>query len=191
MSHKKILLSLSAAALLASAQCVLAEESALMLKVGGFQLSHDAQTIDSAARAFDDSADDVYGLAWEARHNDGAAFGVEFFRFTNEWEGPGTARGDTNARGLMFTMKKYMLPAGNVYPFIGAGVGALHATVGGLDFDPALGLALQLVGGAELRFDSVGLYAELKGLYAEPGNIWGDDINLSGIGLFGGLSILF
>lgn len=191
MSYKNAALSLSAALLLAVIEGAAAEESALMLKVGGFQLSHDAQTIDSAPRAFDDSADDVYGIAWEARHNDGAAFGVEFFRFTNDWVGPGNARGDSHARGLMFTMKKYMLPSGNIYPFIGAGVGALHATVGGLDFDPALGLALQLVGGAEIRFDSVGLYAELKGLYAEPGNVWGDDINLSGIGLSGGLSILF
>lgn len=186
MTHKK---SLIAVALLACSSAAWAEESALMLKFGGFQLSHDAQTIDNAPRAFDDSADDVYGLAWEARHNDGAAFGVEFFRFTNDWSGAGG--GDANARGLMFTMKKYMLPSGNVYPFIGAGVGAVHATVGGLDFDPALGLALQLVGGAEVRFDSVGLFAELKGLYAEPGSIWGDDINLSGIGFSGGLSILF
>lgn len=191
MSHKSTILSLSAAVLFATAQGVAAEESALILKVGGFQVSHDAQTIDGAPRVLDDSADDVYGIAWEARHNDGAAFGVEFFRFTNDWTGPGAAHGDTHARALMFTMKKYMLPTGNVYPFIGAGVGAMHATVGGLDFDPALGLALQLVGGAEVRFDSVGLYAELRGLYAEPGNVWGDDINLSGIGLSAGLSILF
>lgn len=191
MSYKKTVLSLSTAVLLAAAQSVAAEESALMLKVGGFQLSHDAQTVDTAARAFDDSADDVYAIAWESRYNDGAAFGVEFFRFTNDWVGPGAARGDSHARGLMFTMKKYLLPSGNLYPFIGAGIGALHATVGGLDFDPALGLALQLVGGAEVRWDSIGLYAEVKGLYAEPGNVWGDDINLSGVGLFGGLSILF
>lgn len=191
MSQKKTLLSLSTAVLVAAAQGAAAEESALMLKVGGYQLSQESQIIDYATRAFDDSADDVYSIAWEARHNDGAAFGVEFLQFTNDWASADNVSGDAHARGLMFTMKKYMLPIGSVYPFIGAGFGALHATVGGLDFDPALGVALQLVGGAEIRWDSVGLYTEVKGLYAEPGSIWGDDINLSGIGLFGGLSILF
>jgi hypothetical protein len=37
----------------------------------------------------------------------------------------------------------------------------------------------------------VGLYTELKGLYAELGNFGGDDVNVSGVGLFVGLSILF
>jgi hypothetical protein len=189
MRTRSTLVSLSLLAL-AAPGVASAEESALMVKVGRLNVSHETQDIDGANRTLDNSTN-TYALAWEARANDGVAFGAEFMTYRNDWHGPGAQQGDVRTRALLFTMKKYMSPAGNMYPYAGAGVGLAHGVVGGLNFDPALGLALQLDGGVEFRWESVGFYTELKGLYASPGSIWGSSVDTSSVGLFGGISILF
>jgi hypothetical protein len=166
-------------------------ENALIIKTGKFKLSHDTQTLDGLPLSFDDDARNVLGLAWEDRAGDGLAQGVEFARYTNRWHLP-PADGDITARLLMFTLKKYQ-DHSTYYPYLGAGIGLAHANAGGggINFRPSIGLALQVVGGVELRWEGAGLYTELKALYAEPGDFVGDNINTSGVGLYVGLSILF
>lgn len=166
-------------------------ENAIIVKTGKFKLTHDTQTLDDAPRSIDDDARNITGLGWEDRAGDGLAQGVEFVRYTNRWRSPASVEGDITSRLLMFTIKKYQ-DRGLYYPYFGAGIGLAHANVGGggIKLDPAIGLALQIIGGVELRFEGFGLYTELKGLYAESGNFGGDDVNVSGIGLFVGFSIL-
>jgi hypothetical protein len=165
-------------------------ENALILKAGKFKLSHDSQTLDGLPRSFDD-AKNVLGLVWEDRAGDGLAQGVEFARYTNRWHLP-SEDGDITARLLMFTLKRYQ-DHGLYHPYLGAGIGIAHANSsgGGINFSPSIGLALQVVGGVELRWEGVGLYTELKALYAEPGDFVGDNVNVSGLGLAVGVSILF
>jgi len=162
-------------------------DNALIIKTGKFKLSHDTQTLDGLPRSIDDDAKNVLGLAWEERAGDGLAQGFEFARYTNHW-----TDGEITSRLFMFTLKKYQ-DRGLYHPYLGAGIGLVHANMsgGGINFRPSIGLAFQVVGGVEFRWEGVGLYTELKGLYAEPGNFVGDDINVSGLGVFVGLSILF
>ncbi|HLQ24935.1 MAG TPA: hypothetical protein VK138_03545 [Acidiferrobacterales bacterium] len=178
--------------LLLSFGLVAQAENAVIIKTGTFKLSHDTQMLDNLSRSIDDNAKNVYGLAWEDRAGDGLAQGLEFMRYTNRWHAPPAADGDITSRLLMFTLKKYQ-DHGLYHPYLGAGVGLAHADVGGggINFHPSIGLALQVIGGVELRWEGAGLYTELKALYAEPGNFVGDDVNVSGVGLFVGLSILF
>ncbi len=166
-------------------------ENALTVKTGTFKASHNTQILDNASRSIDDDGKNIIGLSWEDRAGDGLAQGVEFVRYDNRWHSPG-ADGDITSRLLMFTVKKYQ-DRGQFHPYLGAGIGLAHANVAGsgINFNPAIGLALQIVGGVEVRFEGVGLYTELKGLYAAPGDLIGDDVNVSGMGLFVGLSILF
>lgn len=165
-------------------------EAALIIKAGNFKITHNQQVLDSQTRTIDDSADSPLSLTWEQRDADGVAQGVEFLRYTTDWSGGGEGR--LAARTLLFTIKRYQ-EYGRTHPYLGAGIGVMHANANGgtIDFDPSLGLALQLSGGVEFRWEGVGAYAEVKGLYAEPGTLGGDDVNLSGIGLFVGFSILF
>lgn len=168
-----------------------AAEDAFIFKGGVFQRTHDEQNIDNANRTLASTSDNTFAIAWEKRMRGDRAMGVEFVRFNTEWRGPGAAAGEIKSRAVMFTVKRYLPQPGNLYPFVGVGIGAAHATISGLNFDPALGLALQVGGGLEWRGELLGLYGEVKGLYANPGNAWGDDINNSGIGAFVGVSLRF
>lgn len=186
---RKLRPALFAVSLLAAANAH-AEEAALMVKVGQIYVSHGSQNLDGATRSIDDSRH-TYALAYEERIDDGVAYGGEWITYANHWSRPGNASGDFKSNALLFTLKKYMLPYGQIYPYVGAGVGVVHTSVDGLNYDPSLGLALQLDGGVEVRWQSVGLYTELKGLYAHPGTLWGNQSDSSGVGLFAGMSILF
>lgn len=186
---RKLPLAVFAASLLGSAT-VHAEEAALMVKLGRISVAHSEQDLDGARRSIDDSRH-TYALAYEQRTNDGVAYGSEWMTYTNRWSGPGSANGEFKSNVLLFTLKKYMPPSGQIYPYAGAGIGMVHASANGLNYDPSLGLALQLDGGVEVRWQSVGLYTEIKGLYAHPGTFWGNQSDSSGIGVFAGLSILF
>lgn len=164
-------------------------EDAFIFKGGVMHLMHDEQTIDNASRGFDRRSDQAYAIAWERRMQRDRALGVELVRANTAWHGPGAAQGTVKSRIVLFTVKRYLPQPGNWYPFVGVGVGGAHATVSGLNFDPAIGLALQVGGGVEWRGELLGLYGEVKGLYAEPGNTFGDDIDNSGIGAFVGVSL--
>lgn len=166
-------------------------EDAFIFKGGAMARTHDEQNIDNANRTLASSSKNTYAIAWEKRREGGRAIGVELIRFNTEWRGPDTATGNIKSRIAMFTVKRYLPQPGSFYPFVGVGIGGAHATVSGLNFDPALGLALQVNGGVEWRGELLGLYGEVKGLYANAGNTWGDDINNSGIGAFLGVSLRF
>lgn len=165
-------------------------ENAFTIKTGNFNLTHDQQDIDGAnGRNIEESADNVYGFAWEHRRFDGTAYGAEFIRFDNDWASPG-ASGTATSHVLLFTAKRYVQTATIVFPYLGMGAGLVHAQVDGLDFDPGLGVALQLAGGVEFRWQAMGIYTEIKGLYAETG-LLGDELNSSGVGAFVGATLRF
>ena len=166
-------------------------EDAFILKGGVVHHTRDEQVIDTANRSLANTSDNTFAIAWEKRLDRDRAMGIELVRFNTDWRGPGTAKGVIKTRAVMFTAKRYLPQPNNLYPFVGVGIGGAHATVSGLDFDPAIGLALQVGGGVEWRGELVGLYGEVKGLYADAGNASGDDINNSGIGAFVGVSLRF
>lgn len=166
-------------------------EDAFIFKTGAMRHTHTDQDIDNARRALDSTSDEAYAIAWEKRMERDRALGVELVRFNTAWRGPAAAQGTIKSRIVMFTAKRYLPQPGNWYPFVGVGIGGAHASISGLDFDPAIGLALQVGGGIEWRSELLGLYGEVKGLYAKPGNTFGDDIDNSGIGAFVGVSLRY
>ncbi len=171
----------------------LADSVAVILKAGSFSVSKDRQTIDGGDIELDDSASGVFGIEGEWRQNNGLAFGIEYVQFENEISAPsvvGSGTMDTSV--LLLNLKKYFRPTATVNPYIGAGFGAV-----GIDFSgdiitgSAGGLALQAIGGVEFRFDKVGFYTELKALYAEAEDDFGEKAKASGSGAFAGVSISF
>lgn len=184
-------IALAAAVGLVSLTAPARAEDAFIFKGGVMRSTHDEQSIDNADRGLASTSDNTYAVAWEKRLSRDHAMGVELVRFNTDWQGPGAAKGEIKSRIVMFTVKRYLPQPGNLYPFVGVGIGGAHATVSGLDFDPAIGLALQVGGGIEWRGELLGLYGEVKGLYANPGNAFGDDINNSGVGAFAGVSLRF
>lgn len=166
-------------------------EDAVILKTGAYRLSHDPQNLVGPTRDLGASANTVLSLAWERRTPEQNAYGLEFTRFDNDWRNPGNESGTIDSRLLMATLKRYQEISTITYPYVGVGAGVINASASGMNFKSALGLALQVDAGIEFRWDLFGIYTEVRGLYAQAGDFWGDRFNASGIGLFAGVSLRF
>jgi opacity protein-like surface antigen len=165
----------------------------LILKGGSFRLSDDSQTLSGGITlSFDEDASSVFGIEGEWRLNDNVALGGEYFTYSNDWVSILGTSGEIDTGVLMFNVKRYFNTAKRIQPYIGAGIG-----FAALDFKGPGGrgtgsdLALQAMGGVAVRWQRIGLYTEVKWLSSEPEDDVGDKIDVSGVGLFAGLSIHF
>jgi len=168
-------------------------EDALVLSVGAMNLTHDHQTVagtDSTLQA-GASGSGTYGIAWERRHYNGIAYGAEYLIYNNAISSANYS-GSVTSRLLMLTLKKYHHPWAQTYPFVGVSAGLVDTSVPGVNGGTGAGPALEVNGGVEFEWaHSIGFYTELRGIYAPSGAIYGTRVNVSGIGLYAGLSLLF
>lgn len=169
-----------------------AASTALILKTGSFTLSKESQSISGISLTFDDSASSVFGVELEWRKDDGTAFGAEVFGFSNDWRSNVATSGDNDTFAWMFNLKKYFAPSNTINPYIGAGIGFASADFSGPG-GSATGsdFAIQAMAGLEVRVEKVGFYTEIKWFNSKPEDDFGDDIDVSGTGVFAGISIFF
>jgi len=168
----------------------------LILKVGSFQLANASQQIvvpglSGSTRNFS-SAGMAYGLEGEWRMQNGFAFGMEVFGYSQDWTTTGFAEsGNMSVTNVFFNAKKYFRPGTTVQPYIGAGIGAASTSFGGDITGSAGGAAIQGMAGIAFRWQNVGLYTEFKYESAKVEDAAGVSVNVSGTGLFAGLSVYF
>lgn len=166
-------------------------ENVVIIEGGTLETAHSTQSFAGTQRNLGSRTDNLYGLSWEQRNFDDVAVGAELLRSSVGWSAPG-ATGSVSTQDVLVTLRKYHEYSPNTRPFVGVGAGLSHATFGGgLGLGSALGPALELEGGAEFHTQGIGLFVELKALYAEPGALYGTRVNLSGIGPLAGLSLTF
>lgn len=170
----------------------MADPVALIIKAGSFKLSDESQSISGISLTFDDKASGVFGGELEWRTKENVAFGAELLLYSNDWRSGVGTTGDNDTLALMVNAKRYFAVSKNVFPFVGAGVG--FASV---DFTGPGGsasgsdLAVQAMAGIEFRADKIGFYTEAKYLTSKPEDDFGAEIDVTGVGLFAGLSITF
>ena len=88
--------------------------------------------------------------------------------------------------------KKYFDIAKHVHPFIGAGVGGSSVRLSGASSSgTAGGLGFQFMAGIKFPFEDVSFVVEYKVIDAEPADLVGSTVDLSGDGFFAGLAINF
>lgn len=169
-----------------------ADSSALILKLGSFTLSDADQRISGIPLTFEDNSSGEFGGEFEFRRNDGAAFGIEILNYTNDWRSGVGTTGDNNTLALMFNAKRYFYATRSVLPYIGGGIGLASTDFTGPG-GSASGddLAFQILAGIEVRGRQAGLYTEVKHFISKPEDEFGDDIDVSGTGVFVGVSIYF
>jgi len=172
---------------------VAAGSIAFIAKAGTFKVSKDRQIIDGGLVIIDDSASGVFGLELEWRQTDGIAFGLEYVQYENDVSTTGSSlRSTMDTVAILGNVKKYFRPTATVNPYIGAGIGAAAIDFNGdLITGSAGGLAAQMMGGVEFQWEKVGLYTELKYLYAEPEDDFNQKAKGSGTGAFAGIRIAF
>ncbi len=183
----RVLIGLFLTILLVSGGLNARADTAIIVKGGTVDLTHQRQSLDNAERTFGDSSNAAFAAAWEMRKRDGIGFGMEYLRYRHSYSPPAT--GEAKAQALLFNVKEYF-GRHLVHPFAGVGIGLGHTSVtGGADVNPELQLALQAAGGVELRVRHLGLYVEVKGVYFDVDR--SDHYDPSGTGVFAGVSFVF
>jgi hypothetical protein len=168
----------------------------LILKLGSFQLANASQQIvvpglSGSTRNFS-SAGMAYGLEGEWRMVNGFAFGMEVFGYSQDWTTTGFAEsGSMAVTNVFFNAKKYFRPGATVQPYLGAGIGAASTNFGGDITGSAGGAAFQGMAGVAFRWQKVGVYTEFKFESAKVEDAAGVAVNVSGTGLFAGVSVYF
>jgi hypothetical protein len=162
----------------------------LIAKVGSFQLASDSQVILGASRSFS-AASTAYGLEGEWRLKNGFAFGMEVFGHTQDYTTAGLSSGDVAVTNVLVNAKKYFRPGAIVQPYLGAGIGAASTSFSGDITGSAGGFAIQGMTGIAFRWQHVGIYTEIKYERAEVEDSAGQAVDVSGTGLFAGMSVQF
>ncbi len=162
----------------------------LIAKLGSFQMASDSQIILGSSRSFS-AANMAYGLEGEWRLENGFAFGMELFGHAQDYTTAGLASGDMAVTNVFFNAKKYFRPGAIVQPYIGAGIGAASASFSGAITGSAGGAAVQGMAGVAFRWQWVGIYTEFKYENAETEDAAGEKVDVSGTGLFAGMSVQF
>ena len=167
--------------------------TALILKTGQFTLSEDSQVVLFDRLEFDDKSSGVFGAELEWRMPDGLSLGGELTFYRNDWASAFFLfdSGQVDTTILMFNVKKYFTASKVIHPYIGAGAGVAVTDFSGTITGNSSGLALQAIGGIEFRWDKVGLYTEFKALSADTEDDLDHQVDVSGTGIFAGLSIYF
>jgi opacity protein-like surface antigen len=169
-------------------------ETSFTLKGGATKLWDNTQTVNGASRDFDDTSTSTFAIAWEHRRRNGAAFGMEYLSYRNDFTPPASPdTGVARTQVLQFVAHKYFDRAPVVHPFFGMGIGTSQTTV---SYDTPSSytkydwsLALQLNGGVEFRIDpNFAFSAEIKGLFFDVDS---NHYNPSSTGLFLGATVLF
>ena len=167
-------------------------DSALIVKAGSFELSDDTQDISGGVSLmFDEDASGVFSIEYEWGI-DKVVVGAELLGYENDWNSSEPSSGDNDTLAIMFNVKRYFEIRKSIQFYIGGGIG-----IASVDFDGPGGsaegddLALQVMAGVTVRANKVGLYTEVKSFSSEPEDDFGDDIDVSGTGLFGGISFHF
>ena len=180
------------AGLLALASTPALAGSALIMKIGKAQLWDNTQFLDGAQRTFDDSSWRTFALAWEHRARHGMGLGVEYITYRHSYTPASSGDGQAKTQIILFSARKYFDASSILHPFVGVGMGLGHTSVtGGASIGPDVNFEVQANTGIELRFDNVGFYVELKGLYNDSSGPSGNRYDPSATGVFGGMSFIF
>lgn len=163
---------------------------ALILGGGILGLSSDTQTIVGVGLEFDDQPV-MYGGALEWRTATGLALGVELFGYRSDYRSQGGMGGEAQTVVVVGTVKKYVRAAPHVYPYLGLGLGSAAVTLSGPIAGSSSGFALQGIGGVEWLWRRLGFYTQVKWLSARTEDDAGQEVDMSGRGIFAGLTLRF
>jgi hypothetical protein len=123
---------------------------------------------------------------------------MEVFGYSQDFTITGFALGgDMAVTNIFFNAKKYFRPDSIVQPYLGAGIGAASTTFSSAVLNgSAGGFAIQGIAGIAFRWQKIGTYTEFKYVHAEVDGTDADTgasvpVDLSGTGLFAGVSVYF
>ena len=160
----------------------------ITLKLGQFKLADKSQVIVSAV-TFNENSTSEYALEYEHKLRNNITFGGELISYKNSFN---SGSDSANATHVFANFKKYFDVAPHFNPFIGVGAGGSSVRLSGSSSSgTAGGFGIQFMGGIKFEFEDISAVVEYKVISAEPADLVGSTVNLSGDGLYAGLAINF
>lgn len=163
---------------------------AVITKSGSYKLSDDTQTFAGKTNFFDDSSDSAFSGEFEWRTAGNISFGGEILVYSHDFTGGGS-NGTADTVIVTANIKKYFKASNTIYPFIGFGIGGVVTSLREEFIGSGSGAATQFMAGMQIRGRRVGFHIEYKLINAKPEDIFDEPIDVSGSGIFAGLSIHF
>ena len=162
--------------------------SNVTIKFGSFTLDNKNQIIVSPV-TFDTTSKSVYAVEYEQKLRNNLSFGGELISYKNSFN---SGFDQANATHIFANFKKYFDVAPHVQPFIGVGAGGSTVSLSGATSSgTAGGFGIQFMAGVKFPFEGISAVVEYKVISADPADLAGSTVDLSGDGLFAGLAIHF
>ena len=188
MKRKLLKLSVLVTLLIMSASSYAMSYNNITLKLGQFYLGDTSQVIQTAV-TFEEKSTSEFAVEYEYKLRNNITFGGELISYKNTFN---SGSDSANATHIFANFKKYFDIAAHVHPFIGVGIGGSGVRLSGPNSSgTAGGLGIQFMGGVKFPFEEVSAVIEYKVISAEPADVVGSTVNLSGSGFFAGLAINF
>lgn len=135
----------------------------LIVKTGTYKLASKSQSFLGSTQDFESSSKGVFGVEYEYRFASDVAVTGEIGRYRNAYTRSGVAgSGSMGVTHFSVKAKKYFDVTKWFHPFVGGGIGTAVTDFSGPITGGTVGVGLVGVGGAEFRFDKVGVYTELR-----------------------------
>mgnify|MGYP001072431695 CR=1 FL=1 len=189
-SIKQTVLLMGLLGLTLNAAAAVDRNNSIILKSGVYTLDTTRQTILSNSTKYEDDVDSEFALEYEYRINERVGMGGEYITFTGNFIILATP-GETDGELLMFNVRRYFEIGQHVKPYFGGGLGFSRVEMSGAIGGDGSGMGVQGMLGVEFPFDRFGLVAEYKFISSEPDDGAGEEVDLSGSGLFLGAMVRF
>lgn len=163
----------------------------LQIKTGSLSLSNEMQTILSQDRLFDKSTSGLLGFGIDYQSSSGLSLGGEILNYKAHFVTSGfNDTHDVNVYVLLANAKQYYLTDSTFQPYLGIGTGVAVTSISGPSISGnTVGFAYQLLAGMEYRHANLGFFAEARYLGASTRDSKDQKVDVSGSGIFAGVSI--
>lgn len=187
MKHNLKIFALILAYISISSTIFAESKSSIIVRTGSFTMATKTQTIGSTV-SFDTKSTSVYSVEYEHMMQNNLAWGGEVIGYSNTYY---SGAGTSDSFHLMFNLRKYFDVSKHIQPFFGGGLGASTVTLGGVGTGNGGGFGYQVMAGVKFPFKTVSVVAEYKMISAKPDDKVGSSVDISGTGLFAGVSFNF
>jgi opacity protein-like surface antigen len=162
----------------------------LQIRTGSLSLANQKQTILSQDRLFDKSASGLLGFGIDYQSSSGLSVGGEILNYKVQFVTSGlNDTHDVNVYALLANTKQYYLTDSNFQPYLGIGLGVAVTSISGPSISGnTVGFAYQLLAGMEYRHANLGFFAEARYLGASTKDSNNQKVDVSGSGIFAGVS---
>ncbi|MDH5371274.1 MAG: porin family protein, partial [Gammaproteobacteria bacterium] len=164
------------------------KKNSFSFKSGSFALNKTSQTIDFSTYIFEEESTDVFSFEYERQLPNNYSIAVGMTRYSNEILSGSAINTSAEVTHVMILGRKYLGLSKYFLPYLGVGIGPSIATIDGSGISIA---SLHGVAGLKIPLDRISLLLEYKVISSTVKDINSDNFEVSGDGVFAGISFNF